>query len=310
MKVSKKSLAVAVTALVILLVLIVAAVFYFQPNVNRYLFSAAGLSKEELKKGFIATISDGKTEAVSGELVTYTFTFKHNLADSAFEKFSPVFGVEVKEIEVHNISDGGTINNEVILWEPVEMGYGQTVKHTFQIIVPSASFGDKYCVNAGVGAMAVLPITIAGASDCTKIISKASIKKPTPQPAQKTPTPTQLPPTPQATKLPVSTAVPQATPTPTTTNPIDPDGDGLPSDQEVVWGSDPWVFDTDGDGAADGEEVRQGTNPAGDAQVVVPQVQKQPQEIEPIAEQSLLESFTSGVTGRWRTITKWFAKLF
>lgn len=157
---------------ILVLLLLVAA--YSRPSVSS---AAAGFSKQELRKGFIATISDRKDVAVPGELVTYTFTFKHVLANGVFAKINPVFGVEAKGIKVHNISNGGIVKNEVVLWEPVEMGYGQTVKRTFQITVPNASFGDKYCVNAGVGAMAVLPISVASASDCTKIVAKVLPEK-------------------------------------------------------------------------------------------------------------------------------------
>jgi len=41
----------------------------------------------------------------------------------------------------------------------------------------------------------------------------------------------------------------------------DPDGDGLPTAQELVWGTDPAQADTDGDGLPDGWEVAHGLNP-------------------------------------------------
>lgn len=44
----------------------------------------------------------------------------------------------------------------------------------------------------------------------------------------------------------------------------DTDGDGLPDEVEVLYGTDPLQADTDGDGVPDGLEVSLGTDPAGD----------------------------------------------
>jgi len=41
----------------------------------------------------------------------------------------------------------------------------------------------------------------------------------------------------------------------------DPDGDGLPNAEEIVWGTDPDVADTDNDGFNDGDEVKNNHNP-------------------------------------------------
>lgn len=43
---------------------------------------------------------------------------------------------------------------------------------------------------------------------------------------------------------------------------LDPDRDGLTcSDEALIYGTDPLLFDSDGDGAGDGYEVANGTNP-------------------------------------------------
>jgi hypothetical protein len=43
---------------------------------------------------------------------------------------------------------------------------------------------------------------------------------------------------------------------------LDEDGDGLYDDDEsLIYGTDPYGYDTDGDGVGDGEEVYYGTNP-------------------------------------------------
>ena len=43
--------------------------------------------------------------------------------------------------------------------------------------------------------------------------------------------------------------------------PLDVDGDGLLSNEEVELGTDPDVADSDGDGVSDGDEVASGINP-------------------------------------------------
>lgn len=302
MKFSKKTLIISAIVLIVLLLLV--STVYFPSSINQFLFSAAGLSKQELREGFIAKISDNKSQASPGDLVTYTFTFKHNLESSAFGNISPVFVVEAKGAIVRNISNGGKINNEVVIWESSEMGYGQTVSRTFQLTIPDINIGEKYCVNAVVGMTAALPLTIATASDCTTLVasesSEESISNLFRQVFGRAPSATEIThwqarleekesigalqgamqfakaveaqPTSESAPPP---STPKATKLPTPTelpqtyttpvNPLDPDGDGLSNDQEAIYGSDPNNFDTDNDGIPDGDEVRQGTNPAGDA---------------------------------------------
>ena len=44
--------------------------------------------------------------------------------------------------------------------------------------------------------------------------------------------------------------------------PVDSDGDGLyDEDEQYIYGTDPWAYDTDGDASPDGEEVFNGTDP-------------------------------------------------
>jgi hypothetical protein len=50
---------------------------------------------------------------------------------------------------------------------------------------------------------------------------------------------------------------------------MDPDKDGLPTDLEVSFGTDPQRKDTDGDGFSDGDELQNGYNPLGTGRVSV-----------------------------------------
>ncbi|MDA1169167.1 MAG: thrombospondin type 3 repeat-containing protein [bacterium] len=103
-----------------------------------------------------------------------------------------------------------------------------------------------------------------------------------------------------------------ATPTPTPANPIDPDGDGLPNDQEAVWGSNPYVFDTDADGMPDGDEIRNGTNPAGDFAITPTLVPTITPEAVPVntAQNTSKPSFFSRLFTPFRAIGNWFSELF
>jgi beta-lactamase superfamily II metal-dependent hydrolase/phosphatidylserine/phosphatidylglycerophosphate/cardiolipin synthase-like enzyme len=82
----------------------------------------------------------------------------------------------------------------------------------------------------------------------------------TPSPT-KTPTPTPTPTiTPTPSPTPTTTLTPTPTPTPTPP-PVDSDCDGLPDEDEIQLGTNPFIPDTDGDGVYDGDEIAGGSDP-------------------------------------------------
>jgi len=223
---------------------------------------ASGMTGEELREAFQADLSNGVTEATPGEVLTYTFTFKHSIASDSFRDMMPGMVARATDTVIHTASDDGRIGVEHVVWEEVgPVNYGQSVTRTFTLTIPGAHLDQEYCVDAAVSGTQLGLLQVATARDCTKIVAKKAVAVVV---SSTTPTPTPTPaPAVQPVVQPQKVQAVVATPAPAV-NPIDPDGDGLPTDQEYLYGSDPNVFDTDGDGVADGEEVREGRNPAGD----------------------------------------------
>lgn len=93
-------------------------------------------------------------------------------------------------------------------------------------------------------------LEITNPTDSAAIVLSATI---TPVAGDAPPPPTSAPPTttPPATDAPVPPTAPGTAPLPCDNGTVDPDGDGMSSDNELLAGTDPCNPDTDGDGLTD-----------------------------------------------------------
>ena len=161
--------------------------------------------------------------------------------------------------------NGVTVEAERVEWSGIEVDAGVPQKHTVHTRIDRGTVGDEirdfyvyaYCNSSG-------KTVLHGTAE--NIAIKVVAKEPT-NPASALPSPS-----PAAAKQPVAAApskapappppvIQQPSPSPSPVNSIDPDGDGLSNDQEIIYGTDPNNFDTDGDGRPDGLEVREGSSP-------------------------------------------------
>lgn len=213
-------------------------------------------------------------------------------------------------------SDPSSVSTEEIEWTKLELEAGVPRNFTIKARIDRGTVGDEidgfYIYTYACGRHAFNDVV-----DDMKIKVVAGQSASTPKPTNK-PTATPIAYSPQVsattptTKAPTPTTL-RTTPTAKPVNPVDPDGDGLANDQEALWDSNAYVFDTDSDGTPDGEEVRNGTNPAGDIPQVNTAATFEPALLSPsplTTQPSFFKRITSGIGGRFRTIGNWFTKIF
>lgn len=206
-----------------------------------------------------------------------------------------------------------SVSAEQIDWSKTEFEAGVTKKYKVQVRIDRGVVGDEiegFYISTYTGQSIMYGV----ADDIkVKVVAKStpqSTATATPVAAKATPKPTPTP-----TKVSTPVVIASATPIPTPVNPIDPDGDGLPNDQEAIWGSNPYVFDSDSDGMPDGDEIRNGTNPAGDiprisspTPIPLATIQLQTSPLPP--QQSFFSRTVAGISARFGAIGQWFAELF
>jgi len=271
-------------------------------------------------------VTSAGASGVVGDIVTVEFAITYVTDSYAGTDFYIKTDGEAREklSFVGVVPAAASVSAEQIDWPKTEFEAGVTNKYKVQVRIDRGAVGDEiegFYISTYTGKSIMFGV----ADDIkVKVIAKSSSKpaatattaatKTTPRP---TPAPTKAHVTSLAkpTVIPTPVAIASITPTPTPINPIDPDGDGLPNDQEAMWGSNPYVFDTDGDGMPDGDEIRNGTNPAGDTPEVnsptlTPIATIQPQSSSLPPQQSFFSRTVAGISARFRAIGNWFAELF
>lgn len=265
-----------------------------------------------------------------GDVVTVELSITFLTDSSADTDFSIKTSGEAREklsfVSVTPTTGNPSVSAEQIDWPKTEFEAGVTKKYQLKVRIDRGAIGDEiegFYISTYTGKSIMFGV----ADDITvKIIAKSSptptlvVTNVTPAPTSITVSPSLAIPTSQPTTPSVVVVYPTSIPTSTPINPIDPDGDGLPNDQEAIWGSNPYVFDTDADGMPDGDEIRNGTNPAGDAANVntmhigtpipTPLAPIEPLPSPLVPKQSFFNYVVSSIQEGLQAIGNWFIELF
>ncbi|HSX25042.1 MAG TPA: hypothetical protein VLG69_03700 [Candidatus Andersenbacteria bacterium] len=132
---------------------------------------------------FKLEISDGRTEAAPGEILTEKLTIRNILYGDQIALTTDA-SAEARNIDVSEISDHGKLirfpgeaKGGEIDWDGKEFLFNVPRVFTFKVKVPDKNFGSQFCTKGTVLATHGLNLLVLTDEDCTKVNPKLVVKK-------------------------------------------------------------------------------------------------------------------------------------